>query len=311
VNKKFFVIGVNGQDGKYISELIIQSQNKVIGVAKQNKSKFFKNSKYFNYIKLNLERPKILSTLLKKYKPDFILNFAALHGSSEVNWNVNFQKSFKVNSLPTKLILDYISNYNPKCFYFYASSMRCLKNSKKINEKSIRVNEDFYQISKNISEILINTYRKKFNIKSSICWFFQHESSIRGKEFFIPKIINILKKSIGDKSYFEKVNNLNFYCDWGSAEEYMKLVYKISLKKLNEDFVIGTGKTLKGNSFVKILFKKYGLNYKNHVGTNNNKKINKKFLADISKLKKLLNDHPVKNIYNLCDDMLMSKKIYK
>lgn len=307
MNKKFCVIGVNGQDGKFISELIIKSKNRVVGIGRQNNSKYFKNSNYFIYKKLNLENSEKLFFTLKKFKPDFIVNFAAMHGSSEEKWNIDLKKSIKINTIPTKIILDYISKYNSKCFYFYASSMRCLKQQKIINEKSKRENRDPYQISKNLSEILINLYRKKFNVKSSIAWFFQHESILRKKTYFIPKIINILKKSIKNKNYYETVDNLNFYCDWGSAEEYMKIVLKILLRRFNQDFIIGTGKTLKGREFVNELFKRYNLNYRNHIGIKNyKKKSNKKFKADISKLKKNLKTYPVKNIYNICNDMLIN-----
>lgn len=307
MKKKFCVIGVNGQDGKYISEIIIKSKNKVLGIGRQTRSKYFKNSKYFNYKNLDLENSQELDILLRKFRPDYIINFAAMHGSSEKNWNNDLEKSIKINTIPTKIILDYISNKNLNCFYFFASSMRCLKLEQNINERSKRINLDFYQITKNLSEILINDYRKKFNIKASVCWFFQHESKIRKKDFFIPKIVNILKKSINNKRYYKKVDNLDFYCDWGCAEEYMNIVIKLVLKKINQDFVIGTGNTLKGSIFVKELFKKYNLNFKNHVGVKNKKKILiKKYRADISKLKKILKIYPIKNIYNVCDDMLMS-----
>jgi GDPmannose 4,6-dehydratase len=307
VKKKFFVIGVNGQDGKYLSEIIIKSKNKVLGIGRQNRSKYFKDSKYFNYKNLDLENSRELDVLLRKFEPDYVINFAAMHGSSEKMWNNNLERSIKINTIPTKIILDYISNKNSNCFYFYASSMRCLRQEQKISEISQRINFDFYQITKNLSEILINNYRKKFNIKASVCWFFQHESKIRKKDFFIPKIVNILKKSIKDRKYYKKVDNLDFYCDWGSAEEYMSIVMKLISKRINQDFVIGTGNTLKGNIFVKELFKKYGLNYKDHVGVKNKKKISsEKFKADISKLKSFLKIYPIKNIYNVCEDMLMS-----
>lgn len=311
MKKKFCIFGVNGQDGKYLSEILIKSKNQVLGIGRQTRSKFFKNSKYFNYKNLDLENSEEIDILLKKFKPDYIINFAAMHGSSEKKWNNDLEKSIKINTIPTKIILDYISSKNLKCFYFFASSMRCLKQEQKISENSQRINQDYYQISKNLSEILINDYREKFNIKASICWFFQHESKIRKKEFFIPKIVNILKRSIKDKRYFKKVDNLDFYCDWGSAEEYMNIVIKLVLKKINQDFVIGTGNTLKGSIFVKKLFKKYGLNFKNHIGVKKKKKISiKKFSADISKLKNILKVYPIKDIYNVCDDMLMSNNDY-
>lgn len=304
MNKKFCIIGANGQDGRYLSKLIIKSKNKVYGFGKQKHSKYFKNSKYFNYQKLNLNNLKILISKLKKIKPHFIINFAALHGSSQEEWNNDFEKSFKINTMPTKKILDYIASYNQKCFYFYASSMMCLKNTSVINEKTTRINENNYQITKNLSEILINNYRKKFDLKSSIVWFFQHESIIRKKSFFIPKIVNILFKSLKDNNYHEKVDNLDFFCDWGSAEEYMKIIYKIVENKLGEDFIIGTGKTLRGRDFVKNLFRNYNLDYKNHVGVNKNKLINKKFKAQNKKLRKILNVSPTEDIYSVSNKIL-------
>lgn len=304
MKKKFLVIGANGQDGYYISKLIIESKNSLFGIGRQKKSKFIEQFKSLKYYQLNIENSKKLLLLLRKIKPDFIINLAAFHGSSESKWNNNLDHSIKINTIPTKVILDYISQYDLNCFYFFASSLRCLKIEKKINEKSGRINEDAYQISKNSSEILINYFRKRYSIKASIAWFFQHESSQREKSFFIPKILSILKKSILDKNYKSSVNNLNFYNDWGSAEEFMEIIFKIVKKKLNSDFVVGTGKTHHAGEFVDKLFKQYDLNYKKHIIEKSRVKKSFEYSADISKLKKELKCFPVKNVYKVCGDII-------
>ena len=304
MDKKFIVIGANGQDGSHISSLIIKSKNKVYGIGKQKNSKYFKNSKFFKYIKQNLKDSNKFNAILKKIKPDYIINFAALHGSSEEKWNNNLKKSIEVNTMPTNIILDYICKYNLKCFYFYASSMRCLKLGNKINESSKRVNTDYYQISKNLSETLINNYRKKFKIKSSIGWFFQHESILRKKTFFVPKIINILRKSIKNKKYNETVNHLDFCCDWGSAKEFMQIVLKILKRKINKDFIIGTGKTYTGREMVKIFFNQYNLDYKKHIKESSKNNSFLRYNADISLLKRKLKFYPKKDIFKVLSDIM-------
>ena len=304
MKKKFLVIGANGQDGYYISKLIIKSKNYLLCIGRQKKSKFEKELKSFKYFQLNLKNSKKLLFLLKKIKPDFIINLAAFHGSSEKKWNNNLESSIEVNTIPTKIILEYISKYALNCFYFFASSILCLKKDKKINEKSKRINKNPYQISKNNSEVLINDFRKKYSIKASIAWFFQHESQHRQESFFIPKVLSILKKSISNNKYKSYVNNLNFYNDWGSAQEFMEIIFKIVKKKVNTDFVIATGKTHHATDVVNNLFKQYNLNYKDHIIEKNRVKKSFKYTADISKLKKKINSFPKKNIYKVCSDII-------
>ena len=84
----------------------------------------------------------------------------------------------------------------------------------------------------------------------------------------------------------------------------MKIIYKIVENKLGEDFIIGTGKTLRGRDFVKNLFRNYNLDYKNHVGVNKNKLINKKFKAQNKKLRKILNVSPTEDIYSVSNKIL-------
>jgi GDPmannose 4,6-dehydratase len=297
-SKKILITGVNGQDGSYLAEIFLRNGYLVYGIGKQIKSKWIKSGKDFFYIKADLNNGKNFKKILVNIKPDSIYHIAAHHESSDNGYLDQFDSIFNVNTFITKIILDYIKDNNRKIFFYYASSNL---------ELELRVNKSFfdreqphyyYRLSKFLSTSLIEEYRKKYNLRICIIWLYNHESIRRSSRFFIPKILDALKKSISNKSFKTEVKYLDFFCDWGDAQEFMEILYKFSKKKLRHDLIIATGTAINARSFVSNLFFKYGLDYKDHIISlvNNPNKI-KPITADISKLVEL-NLAPKKKILN-------------
>jgi GDP-D-mannose dehydratase len=137
---------------------------------------------------------------------------------------------------------------------------------------------------------------------------FNHESIRRSQDFFIPKVVNILQKSISDHRYREDVSSLSFLCDWGCAKEYMDLVFEISRQAIGEDFVVATGNTLFGKDFVSELFSRYRLRAENHINETsdviNQNKFELPWKVSCEKLNRYISRVPSRGVYEICDEIL-------
>jgi GDPmannose 4,6-dehydratase len=213
-----------------------------------------------------------------------------------------------VNVLSAQSVLEYLRVENQNASLIYTSSAKVFELSGLINESSERKSKCLYTISKNTTTDLIHYYRSKYKLKASVVWTFNHESIRRDGDYFISKIIKILVNSINDKNYQERVETLQFYADWGSAEEYMKIISYLAEKEQSYDYILATGKTLYAEEFVRQLFKNYGLNYKNHVLERiRSGNLPDPWNVDISHLFKISSLVPQKNIVELCKEMAHSQ----
>jgi len=155
---------------------------------------------------------------------------------------------------------------------------------------------------------LILYYRFHHGINGSTLYLFNHESERRPKEFFIPKIIEILIRAMHDQDYKGSVETLDFDCDWGSAEEFMDIIVDISEKVASDDFVLGTGKTWHARNFVETLFRLHHLNYNQHILTENQDNAlspsKLSYRVIMKKLEKAIHRLPQCSILEVCTKIL-------
>lgn len=312
--KKIVVLGVNGQDGSFLAEKLIRNGETVIGVGRQKNIRRELKNLPITYVQLDLIDVLKYESFLSHYKPDIIYHVAAVHGSSGFNYELKWKSVHAVNTSIVHASLEYLrrSKTNPEIIYFGSAKMFGDLTGRTINEQSDLISSCIYSITKNSAANLLKYYRKKHRSKVSILWLFNHESPRRDISYFIPTIINILCEAKNNLNYKKQIYSLDFWCDWGSAEEYMGLIANNHQKIIGEDFIIATGKTLWARNFVKKLFEIYGLNYLNHVNVKNtNFEINGSlWKADITKLLNISNDFPKRSILDVCNEII-SLKNYK
>ncbi len=307
------VLGINGQDGSYLAEQLIADGCEVIGLGRQEASKWISDScDHFTYYQYDLNRANDFLNVLQKFSPDYIYHAAAVHGSSGFNYEAVWYSAHAVNSLITHAALEYC-RINMACHFIYLSSSKVLNFSDGdlITESTAKKSDSIYSITKNTSSNLIEYYRSCHGVNASVVYTFNHESVRRSGDFFIPKIVNILKKSIGNPDYCEAISNLSFFCDWGCAKEYMSLVVDISRQAIGVDFVMGTGATLWGKDFAKDLFGRYGLLADRHIYevNPNISQVGNKLPWHVSceNLSKYIHRTPSRRVYEVCDEILNSK----
>lgn len=305
------ILGVNGQDGSYAAEYFLFKGYYVLGIGRQLQSKWLTRSELFRYEKVDLAEFSSVEIILKEIRPSVIINAAAIHGAATYSYEEVWSEAHLVNTGLTNCILEYIRRDCPECFYLFLSSSKVFNTGAdaKILESSPRVGSCIYSITKNAATDLVDYYRKKHGLKASVVWTFNHESPRRGPNYFISKIVGTLEKALLDSNFKSEIYTLDFWCDWGDAEEYMNICGEIAIRGINQNFVLATGTTLWARDFVEKLFASYSLVYSDHFLEVNTKfERDEPWIVDISRLKLEMGLGPCRSIYDVCDSILKSKR---
>ena len=315
--KKCLVLGVNGQDGSYLAEDLLQKGYCVIGIGRQNSSRWVKPHPNFLYQKLNLADVGLFRIFLDEFRPNSILHLAAVHGASGYSYEDEWSDVHLVNTVSVHAVLDYLIKNLALCaslIYVSSSKVFSFGEGGVINENSRRFSNCIYTTSKNAATDLIFFYRNKYKINASVVWTFNHESPRRGSEYFIPKLVNTLALCKGNINYKCELGDLNFWCDWGDASEFMNALSCILDSDSLGDLIIATGKATNATFLAKKLFERHGLDIRSHIIDFNHYSESTDippWNVDVSVLKNTLGFIPSKSIIDICDDILMELSIVK
>ena len=262
------VLGVNGQDGSYLAEQLLQSGWLVLGVGRQAGSRWLpEDSPGYRYRCLDLTDDASLSALLRETAPGAIFHFAAVHGSAGFDYESQWRAVHAVNTLSAHAILEYLRCHAPETVFVYASSSKVFRTAAGgvINESSPRESSCIYSTTKNAATDLIAYYRKQHGLKASVVWTFNHESPRRGSSYFIPRIVSALAGAIMDPGFVGSIASLSFWSDWSDARDFMLATSRIAVQAAGQDFVLASGNTLWAEDFVAALYARYGLSYRQHL----------------------------------------------
>ena len=337
--KRALIFGITGQDGAYLSKLLLNKKYKVYGVKRRSSiintqriDDIYKDinskSNFTLYYGDLMDSTSILN-LIKKTKPDEIYNLAA-QSHVQVSFEVP-EYSANVNGLGTLRILEAIKNLNMenkvKFYQAGTSEMFGRTKDKFQNEKTTFYPASPYGASKLFAHWITINYRESYGIFACNGILFNHESPIRGETFVTQKIVQglIRIKNGQQKKLF--LGNLYSKRDWGHASDYVEAMWKMMQQKKPDDYVVATGKTFTIKEFVNRVAKKIGFDLEwsgkgiNEKATNiQNKKIiieckqryfrpvEVDFLrGDAKKAKKILKWYPKISIDDLIDEMIQQE----
>ncbi len=271
--KKSLVLGCSGQDGALLSLSLLKQDHEVIGTSrklKTNKSQNIANhsilgiEKDIKLVNCDITNFDEVSNLIEKYKPIEIYNLAA---QSSVGESFDYpQETLKsivevtINLLEVSRKIEYNGNL------FFAGSSEVFGNTESranINKKHRPANP--YGIAKQTSFNLVKLYRNLHNLKCVTGILFNHESPLRSKKFVTQKIISEALLCSKNKSHKLRIGNINIKRDWGWAEEFVEGFQVMNRTKNLKDQIICTGKSTKLEKFIKIVFKKLNLYWRDHV----------------------------------------------
>ena len=300
------ITGISGQDGTYLSKLLIKKKYKVIGITNPKNKSIIKPAK-IKIEKININNFKKISNLIKRIKPDEFYHLAA---QSFINYKFE-DEFFKLNPNinGTHYILSAIKKYSPKTKFYFAASSEIFGDSKKYpqNENNEFNPRSAYGISKVAGFHITKNYREAYNLYSCSGILYNHESSLRNKKFISKKITSSVARILYKKQKKIILGNINSKRDWGYAGDYVEAMWKMLQQKKPEDFVIGTGKLHSVKDFLNIAFSYVGLDYKKYIQSNRRfmrPKDNAVLQADPKKAKKILNWKPTTSFKNLVHKMV-------
>ena len=335
--KVALIFGITGQDGSYLSELLLKKNYIIHGVKRRSSSVNtqridhlfdslnFSNKNFFIHYGDISDGTSTLN-IINKVKPDEIYNLAA-QSHVRVSFDVP-EYTADITALGALRILESIRVLKlKKTKYYQASSSEMyglVKNRKSLNEKTPFHPRSIYGVSKVFAYHATVHYREAYGIFASNGILFNHESPRRGPTFVTKKIIQGLvriKKGLQNKL---TLGNLYAIRDWGHAKDYATSMWKILQYKKPDDWVIATNKDQTVKKFIEIVSKKLDISLK-WVGKGINEKgidrengriiidLDKKYLrpsevdflrGDFSKARKLLKWSPKISTDNLIDDMI-------
>lgn len=305
--KRALVLGCNGQDGSYLVEHLLRRGYEVSGISRQKRFGYAVDSKSFRYTALDLRQPQRLAKTLADIAPDVIFHMAAVHGEAGSKYESIWQDMLAVNVRATHVCLEYLRNLHPEGSLVYAGSGKTFGPlyPRQVTEHSRSRATSLYTITKVAAHDLIECYRRDHGTKVAVLHLFNHESERRGSTFFIPTLVSALHRSIKDRSFRVGVNTLEFYCDWGSAREYMDIAVDIAERAPNEDVIVATGHTWKAAALAERLFKRHGLDYRKHlIERGPAKESDRHFGVSIAKLRRLVGRVPQVGALALGEEML-------
>jgi GDPmannose 4,6-dehydratase len=310
MKKNIIITGITGQDGAYLSNFLLKKNNfNIYGILRRSSTEPFNRLDYFgikkdiNFINLDLSEHKQIDSVINKLKPAFFFNLGA---QSFVAYSFNNpQYTDLINNTSVINILESIRLSSPKTRFYQASSSEMYGDIKFLKTKNLDENTKFnpvspYAISKLSAYYYTRLYRSAYNLFASNGILFNHESPLRGEQFVTKKIIKGLVdfKKNGKTLY---LGNLYAKRDWGDAEEYVEMMYKIMTLNKPEDFVISSGRTYSIKDFVNMACKSLNLKIK-WVGFGiNEKAINSKHQIVVSVKKSLFRPHDVDYLLGNCN----------
>lgn len=312
--KKALIIGISGQDGPYLAKFLIKKKYFVTALYRKRPNNFI------NLKRLRVQKIKLLNLNYLNFKKLFI--FLKKNRFSEIYFLSGQSSVFKSFSRPIETyksnitgilnILESCRILKLKTKIFNASSGEIFGNQKinKFNENSEFDPVSPYGLSKMISLEITKIYRLMFNMKACSGIMFNHESSLRKKNFVIKKIIAEIKKIKKNRKHKLKIGNLNIFRDWGWAPEYVFAMWLMLNSKNFKDYVIGTGNKISIKKIIFYLFKKNQLSTKKNITISKYLKRKYEIQSNCADPRSIQNDLGWKsktNIYKLLDNIELNK----
>jgi len=308
MKKKALIVGVYGQDGSYLAELLIKKKYFVYGIVNKVKEKKIINAnRNLKTLNISINNYTQISNLIKKIKPHEIYH---LGSKSFINYDFDSEFfNFNPSINGTNFLLTAIKEFSPKSKFYFAASSEIFGNPKKSpqNENTQFNPRSAYGISKLAGYHLTKNYREAHGLFACSGILYNHESPRRGDFFVTKKIAKAatrIKKGLDKKIY---LGNINAKRDWGYSKDYVKYMWKSLQLKKPQDFVLGTGKLHSVKDFLKIAFKRVGLNYQKYLVIDKKyyRKENKiNLIADNSVAKKKLKFKPSKSFKEMVHEMV-------
>jgi GDPmannose 4,6-dehydratase len=274
--KKAFITGITGQDGAYLTELLLEKGYEVHGIVRRSSSfntqridHLFQDP-HQNDRRLHLHFGDLsdgsnIARLLEKIAPDEIYNLAA-QSHVRVSFDIP-EYTGDVTGLGTTRLLEAIREAEIPARFYQASSSELYGKVQEVPQKETTpfYPRSPYAAAKLYSYWMTVNYRESYNLFACNGILFNHESPRRGETFVTKKITRALAKIMAGKQDKLYLGNLDAKRDWGYAKDYVEAMWLMLQHHTADDYVVATGETYSVKEFLTEAFGLVNLDWEKYV----------------------------------------------
>ena len=271
MKKVALITGITGQDGSYLTELLLEKGYEVHGIVRRHSSI---NTSRIDHL---FEDPNIggktlflhhgdltdssnLNRLIEKIKPQEIYNLA-VQSHVAVSFEVP-EYTAETTGIGTLRLLDAIRESGVKCKFYQASTSELfggLPDTAPQNENTPFYPKSPYGVAKLYSYWITVNYRESYNMFACNGVLFNHESPRRGETFVTRKITRAVASIMAGKQEKLSLGNMDAKRDWGFAGDYVEGMWRILQQEKPQDYVLATNETHTVREFVELAFAEVGI----------------------------------------------------
>jgi GDPmannose 4,6-dehydratase len=267
------ITGVTGQDGAYLSQLLLGKGYRVLGLLRRSSSSDIVGERLrwlgilndVVLIEANLIDLSSLIRVMQDHQPDEVYNLAA-QSFVATSWQQPLLTA-NVTGVGAVNMLEAVRITQSKARFYQASSSEMFG---KIQEPLQNEHTPFYPrspygVAKLFAHWMTVNYRESFGLHCTSGILFNHESPLRGIEFVTRKItdgVARIKLGLAEKL---PLGNLDAKRDWGHARDYVRAMWLMLQQDTPDDYVVATGHTTSVRDFCAMAFSHAGLHWEDHV----------------------------------------------
>jgi len=269
LSKRALITGITGQDGSYLTELLLSKGYEVFGVVRRSSTESYERIEHLRdriqLFQADLLDQYSLIEALRQAKPDEVYNLAA-QSFVPTSWSQAVLTG-EFTALGVTKMLEAVRAVNPKIRFYQASSSEMFG---KVLEVPQREETPFYPrspygVAKVYGHFITVNYRESYDLFAVSGILFNHESPRRGLEFVTRKVTDgVAKIKLGLANEL-RMGNLDAKRDWGFAGDYVEAMWLMLQQDAPDDYVVATGETHTVQELVEVAFERAGLDWQKYV----------------------------------------------
>jgi GDPmannose 4,6-dehydratase len=272
--KRAIILGISGQDGAYLSRLLLDRGYEVHGSSRDAEMQSFRRLELLvirdrvTMHSVSMRDFRELLQLISSVQPDEIYNLA---GQSSVALSFS-QPIETMESIATGelLVLEAIRYLRLPTRLYNSGSSECFGDvppGSASDERTPFVPRSPYATAKATAHWTTINYREAYGLFACSGILFNHESPLRSERFVTKKVADAAAAIAAGRQRKLQLGNLDISRDWGYAPEYVEAMWRMLQRDEPDDFVIATGESHTLQEFVAAMFAEHGLDWRDHVET--------------------------------------------
>lgn len=269
MSKKALIIGITGQDGSYLTELLLDKGYEVYGMVPRFATDPYENMQHLlprvKILTGDLDDSSSLVRIMQQIQPDEVYNLGA-QSFVKASWDLP-ELTADITGVGVVRLLEAIRNIAPRARFYQASSSEMFGKAVEMpqTEKTPFYPRSPYGVAKVYGHWITVNYRESYNLFACSGILFNHESPRRGREFVTRKIAAGVARIKAGLEKELRLGNMEAQRDWGFAGDYVKAMWLMLQQDKPDDFVVGTGETHSVKEFTQLAFGHAGLNWEKYV----------------------------------------------